>query len=706
VKIEEFQQILDLKSGTLMRKMKFTDKEGNQTSLVTKRFVSMENQHVLGIEWEIVPENWSGTMKVLSSIDGGVVNNNVARYSDLNKHHLNMLQTGHLEENIISLAAETNQSRITMALAARTQVIINNEKQQVQGKFITGENKITNQLSFEARQAQVVQIEKLVTVYTSKDVAISEPYYQAIKSVHRLADFNSLLLKHTSIWENLWKRNDTKIHLKEKSEDQAILRLHTFHIMQTVSGHSFNMDVGVPSRGWHGEAYRGHIFWDELYIMPFLILHQPQVARHLLMYRYRRLGEARFAAKEEGFPGAMFPWQSGSDGREESQKTHLNPESGNWLPDISHHQRHINTTIVYNVWQYYQATKDMEFFTFYGAELILSIAKFWAGIAHFNPKSQRFEIHGVMGPDEYHTKYPGSDEPGLKNNAYTNFMAVWVLQRAVETLGMFDEKQKKQLMDKVGIQEESTGLWEEISAKMFIPFHDGVISQFEGYEKLEEFDWPTYREKHGEVMRLDRILESEGDTPNRYKVSKQADVLMIFYLLSSSEVKKTFKCLGYEFNIQTDIEKNIRYYQERTSHGSTLSKLVHSWVYARLNRNNSWKSFKQALMSDFKDVQGGTTAEGIHLGAMAGTVDLIQRCYTGMEIKDDILWLNPRLPENIDDIILSIRFRSHWFKLYINHERVKLDFEKGWAPPVFIGINEKVYKFENNSSEEIKLVIR
>ncbi|HKJ43630.1 MAG TPA: glycosyl hydrolase family 65 protein, partial [Sunxiuqinia sp.] len=533
---------------------------------------------------------------------------------------------------------------------------------------------------------------------------ISEPLHQSVKSILQMPDIKSLLLEHKAFWANLWTRSDTNLQLKEDREDQTILRLHTFHIFQTVSGNTVDMDIGVPSRGWHGEAYRGHIFWDELYIMPFLILHQPHIARHLLMYRYRRLSEARHAAKIAGFEGAMFPWQSGSDGREESQKLHLNPESGNWVPDNSHQQRHINITIAYNFWNYYQATKDMDFLFYHGAEVILSVALFWSSLARFDRKKSRYVIHGVMGPDEYHTKYPHSEEMGLNNNAYTNFMVVWLFNRALEILHMHDEKQRRRLMGKVGMTGEHVTKWKAMSAKMYIPFHDeNIICQFEGYNDLQEFDWEKYRKKHGETMRLDRILESEDDSPNHYKASKQADVLMIFYMLTSSEVKSIFEQLDYKFDIQSDIEKNIRYYQQRTSHGSTLSKVVHSWVYARLNRNNSWRNFQQALMSDFKDVQGGTTPEGIHLGAMAGTVDLIQRCYTGIVIKDDVLWLNPHIPDDIINIVISIRFRSHWFKLSINHEKVKIDFEKGWAPPVRIGINGRTYKFEAQRTREFKL---
>src|SRR5690606_37414228 len=159
-------------------------------------------------------------------------------------------------------------------------------------------------------------------------------------------------------------------------------------------------------------------------------------------------------------------------------------------------------------------------------------------------------------------------------------------------------------------------------------------SQFEGYERLEEFDWEGYRAKYGDIQRLDRILEAEGDSVNCYKASKQADVLMLFYLFSSEELESVFTRLGYPFPHES-IPRIIDYYVHRTSNGSTLSRIVHSWVLARADRTRSWALLEEALESDIADIQGGTTAEGIHLGAMAGTVDLVQRGHTGLEIHED-----------------------------------------------------------------------
>jgi trehalose/maltose hydrolase-like predicted phosphorylase len=439
---------------------------------------------------------------------------------------------------------------------------------------------------------------------------------------------------------------------------QLLLRLHISHVLQVCSPHTADLDAGVPARGLNGEAYRGHIFWDELFIYPFLNFRLPEITRELLMYRYRRMDEARAAAKEAGYEGTMFPWQSGSDGQEETQKLHLNPKSGKWEPDLSHNQRHVSADIFYNIWRYYEATGDFEFLLDHGAELMLEIARFWSSIAHYNPERDRYEIHGVMGPDEFHEKYHDSDEEGLKNNAYTNVMVAWLSEIALEMLELLPERRRESLRARFGITDEEVERWGEMSRKMFVPFHgDGLISQFEGYEDLEELDWDHYREKYGNIQRLDRILRAEGDDPDKYKLTKQADAVLLFFLFPEDELKRLFERLGYDYEPEM-VRKNVEYYDRRTSHGSTLSFIAHAGILADLDPESSWERYMVALESDVGDVQGGTTQEGIHMGVMAGTLDLIQRGYLGTVIRDGVLHFDPKPVGNLDGLSFPMRFHG------------------------------------------------
>jgi alpha,alpha-trehalase len=272
----------------------------------------------------------------------------------------------------------------------------------------------------------------------------------------------------------------------------------------------------------------------------------------------------------------------------------------------------------------------------------------------------------------------------LNNNSYTNVMAAWVLCRALETLDLLPEEQHEHLCERLDLQPEEIALWEDISRKMRVVFHEnGIISQFEGFDRLKEFDWEGYREKYGDIQRLDRILESEGDTPNRYKLSKQADVLMLFFLFSAEELGMLFERLGYPFEYKT-IPDNIEYYLNRTSHGSTLSRVVHSWVLARSDRAQSWELFCEALKSDIEDIQGGTTPEGIHFGAMAGTVELITRCYTGIEVRQGTLRFNPCLPEELGHLHMHVRYRGHSLEIDVSSDRLEICSLKSGVSPIRI----------------------
>ncbi len=701
VDLLEYHQELDLFTGVLMRHFRFKDQKDRITDLTSRRIVNMADPHRAAIQWVFKPENWSDKIHIISGLDGSVINNGVARYRELESKHLQTLETGSEGEDGIYILVKTVQSNIRMAQAAKTYITGKFEEKPLTRETIRKDEYIGQVLTFDCESEIPVQIEKLVSVYTSRDPAISEPVLEAKKSLARVKDFETMFEEHKIAWNDLWDRSD--IVIEDDEEAQLILRLHIFHLLQTVSMNSIELDVGIPARGWHGEAYRGHIFWDELYIFPFLNMRIPELTRTLLMYRYRRLEEARFSAQQAGYKGAMYPWQSGSDGREESQVIHLNPNTGEWGPDNTRLQRHINSAIAYNVWQYYQATNDMEFLFFYGADMILEIARFWESISQYNPEMDRFEIKGVVGPDEFHTKYPDREEAGLDNNAYTNFMAAWVMQTAMRILKLIDGDRKKMLLKKLNIEPEELLRWEDVSSKMYLPIRDdSIINQFDGYDKLEEFDWEGYKKKYGDIQRLDRILKSEDDTTNRYQVGKQADVLMIFYLFSAEGIKEVFEKLNYNFNPEM-ITKNIDYYQQRTSHGSTLSRLVYSWVLARSNREVSWHLFKEALKSDYRDIQGGTTPEGIHLGSMAGTVDMIQRCYTAIEVGEDNLCLNPQLPNEVKCVNIRVRYRGHWIKLNITHEKMSVNFETGWTEKVDICVDSKVYSFQQGDVMEFDL---
>lgn len=699
--VNEYEQSLDLKKGILHRFLVVEDQSGRRTEIKSRRLVSMRDMHNAALEWSLTPLNWSGRIEINSELDGAITNNGVDRYKDLESHHLDPVRTQATEEGIL-LIVQTKQSQLVMAQAARVRFYKEGIHISQEGTVIENRLSIAQHFSLEVKEGQALQVEKVVALYTSRDKAISEPSLEALNNIAVAPEFGILLLRHEHAWEKLWESADITLLNGEKT--QQLIRLHIFHILQTASPISLGLDVGIPARGWHGEAYRGHIFWDELFISPFFNLRFPEISRSLLLYRFYRLDKARELAGKEGYKGAMYPWQSGSNGREESQKMHINPKSGNWLPDHTYLQSHVNSAIAYNIWQYHMATGDHQFLSSYGAEMFLCIASFWASKASYNQEKERFEILHVVGPDEYHTSYPESDQKGLNNNAYTNVLAAWVLQKASDILKLIETSTKKSLLTRLEIDEEEIHLWKEIGTKLYVPFLDeNILSQFDGYGELKEFPWEDYRKKYENIQRLDRILESEGDSPNNYKASKQADVLMLFYLFSNQEIINILKKLGYSVD-ETILKKNVDYYLSRTSHGSTLSRLVFSWILSHFDERESWKNFEALLISDFEDIQGGTTPEGIHLGAMAGTLDLIQRCFCGIEVTEEALWIKPKMMNFLREINFRIKYRGHWIGLYFSGEVIRVTFEEGWSSSVHIGVIDQLYELQKDEVKEFSLL--
>jgi trehalose/maltose hydrolase-like predicted phosphorylase len=702
VEVLEDRQDLDLRRGVLTRRRLVRDDLGHRTRIAHRRFVHMGAAHLAALEMTIIPE-WSGQLRIRSGLDGTVTNSGVPRYRELASGHLVPVETGCPAADSMLLVVETSQSHIRIAEAARTRLFRDGTRLAAEGAVSAQPGRIGREFAIEVAAGQTVVIEKTMAIATSRDRAVSDAGAAATGWLDGAGSFDELLRGHVMAWEQLWARFGVELADGEDDKVLPVLRLHIFHLLQTIGPCSIDRDVGVPARGLHGEAYRGHVFWDELFVFPVLNLRLPELSRSLLEYRYYRLPAARRAALQAGHVGAMYPWQSGSDGTEQSALVHLNPDSGRWLPDTTYLQRHVGIAVAYNVWQYYQSTGDRDFLARYGAEIVLEVARFFASCASYDRALDRYVIRGVVGPDEFHTAYPDSPSPGIDNNAYTNVMTAWLILRALEVVDLLPERRRAELTQTLGLTATERQHWEHISRRMHVPFHgSGIISQFEGYDQLKELDWEDYHARYGNIRRLDRILEAEGDSANRYQACKQADVLMLFYLLSPGELGTLLHRLGYNWS-PSRARDTIDYYLARTSHGSALSAVVHAWVLARASREQAFDEFVDALRTDVGDVQGGTTAEGIHLAAMAGTVDLVQRCFAGVETRADVLWLDPYWPGRLGTLQLAILYRGHDVTLAIADHTVVVSSGPGQLTPVQVGCHGQVRELGHGQTLQFKL---
>lgn len=702
----DYEQILDLARAVLTRTFRVQDSSGRITRINQQRFVSQHDDHVAGLAVTFEAENWSGPLIVSSALDGRVANRNVPEYRLLADTHVVPRATVESDADTVLLEVETSQSGIHIVLAARTRVRVNGGVQHPPRVLRTdAAGWIAHEIALEARAGHPLTVEKTVVVSTSRDRAISSPAHAAMNRMRRLPDFEALLSAHQTAWQVLW--NEFTVLLEtdpDQSERQQLaLNLNTFHVLQSVAAVTADLDAGLPARGLHGEGYRGHIFWDEMFVYPTLSLHRPEISRALLGYRYRRLGEARAAAHEAGFSGAMFPWQSGIDGRDETPTELFNLRDDAWMPDNSRLQRHVGLAIAYSAWKFYESTGDTDYLIEQGAELIIEIARFFSSLTTYDKATGRYDISGIMGPDEFHDGYPEAPGTGLRNNAYTNVMAAWVMQRAADIIPLLSSRYADQMWNRVKLRPGEPNEWRRIGSRLRVPFHsDGVISQFEGYEHLKEFDWAGYRARYGVIGRLDLILAAEGDSTNNYKLCKQADVLMLLYLFSADELRAILRSLGYDFAPEA-IPRTVEYYRERSSHGSTLSSVVHSWVEARGDRARSWDFLVEALECDLNDIQGGTTHTGVHLGAMAGSIDMVTRCYIGLELHNGMLCLHPVLPPKVLLIDFTLYFHHQLIRVTVDSGVLRLSVFAGGAEPITVMVEGSVVRLGPGETREFAL---
>ncbi|WP_109522648.1 MULTISPECIES: HAD-IA family hydrolase [Nocardia] len=673
-------QDFDLRTGVLTRTNRYRDDSGRTTRISTRQFQSLTRPHSAAIELVVEAEDWSGTITVVSQINGRVANRNVAADRALNGQHLRPGHQRLIDERTVLYETRTDQSDVTIAIAARTHT----DAIPVDRKLLHENDSPGVELTLALSPTTPIILEKIAAAATSRERGLSTAALTVTRRIGESPRFSALLTAHTAAWAQLWDRFG--IRLGDGDSHQLALNLHVFHVLQATVAASPDSDAGLPARGLHGEGYRGHIFWDELFVYPILTLRRPELTRAFLTYRWRRLPAARTAARAQGLDGALFPWRSGSDGREETPAELFNVRNGQWMPDHSHRQRHIGLAVAYSIWQYYQSTADLRFLIENGAEILIEVARLFTSLAEYDQAADRFDISGVMGPDEYHDGYPDAPGLGIRNNTYTNVLTAWVLSRARDVVALLSGHDCAPLWNRIRLSPDEPDRWDRISRRLRVPFHaDGIISQFDGYEDLIEFDWDSYRSRYGNIGRLDLILQAEGDTTNRYKLSKQADVLMLFYLFSAEELREIFRRLGYALPPEL-IPRTVDYYLARTSHGSTLSRLIHAWVLARTNRALSWSLFTQALAADLADTQGGTTREGVHIGAMAGTADMVLRCYGGVETRHDVLRLHPVLPIELPEAEFTLSYRDQPLTIVVNHDRVTLRLHPSSADPIQISV--------------------
>lgn len=645
--LKNYSRDLNLKTGVITREFDWKFK-GKEYHFISRRFVSLKELNLLAMEVEISPLNTNSTIVISSGIDGQVTNSGAQHFHEGEKRIYN--------KKFIEMISTTTTTKIDF-VQMTTHIL---KKDGVEVEIIPELNmdrrKVSVAYKVDLKKGEKLTFEKFCTVNTTRDLVHEGKKLKDIRtfSLNQLENlskvgFQALLDESAKEWSKKWKEIDIKILSKEEF-DQLAIRFAQYHLIVMTPSHDCIMGIGA--KGLSGEGYKGHSFWDtELFIMPFFTYTIPEVAKSLAKYRFETLRGARKKAVDNGYLGAMFPWESAwkDDGEVTPVWGAVDIVTGKatkiWSGFI---EQHITCDVAYALWQYYMITKDEEFMENYGFEILFDTAIFWASRLEWNEEKKEYHINNVIGPDEY--------KEHVNNNAFTNYMANWNLNLVIE----YYEKLKNEkpelfnrLNEKLGL-DLNLNIWMDKVTKIYLPQPreiDGVIPQDDTYLSKQIIDLTKYKnQNHVGSMFKDYSL----DQVNEIQVSKQADIMVLFYLL--------------ENRFSTDIKRaNWNYYEPKTLHDSSLSLSTHCVLASDMNdKEMAYNLFRRASEIDLGPNMK-TSNHGVHAASLGGIWQCIVNGFAGVRMLGGDLRINPKLPENWNEV----KFPLNWHGVNLTVEVTK-----------------------------------
>ncbi|MCU0498321.1 MAG: beta-phosphoglucomutase [Anaerolineae bacterium] len=622
-----YKRTLHMDVALLRREALFRAESGGTVKVIFERFVSLADVHVMAQRLKVIAIDGAPRVEILAWIDAEVTNNGVSHWTNL--------QTT-AEADQITVSGKTGQSPYRMGIASR---LIS--PQAVNAASHATQPRLTSVIQLD--KDGTVTIDKLTAIYTSRDS--DDPLGSAQAKIQEATaiGYDKLYQAHTAAWADHWRDSDVIIEGDEQA--QIALRFTMYHVLIAAPQH--DDDVSIGAKTLSGFGYKGHVFWDtELFILPPLTLTQPEIARNLLMYRYKRLPGARHKAQANGYEGAMYPWESTDTGEETTpQWSDPQPDGTRiriWTGD---NEQHISTDIAYAIMQYWHWTGDTEFMIRYGAEIVLDTAVFWGSRVEL--KGDRYELTMQIGPDEYHEN--------INNSVFVNRMTVWHLEQALQLIDWLQQHapdQARTLTEQLGLTPARLDHWRDVIARMYLPFdaEQQRHIQFDGFFEMEYIPVPHYEPRVGGVWPMlghHRALQSQ--------VIKQADVVMLMALL------------GDQVGSREVMLNNWHTYYPRTDHGSSLSPAIHAWVAARLGlMDDAEYMFEHAAMIDLQDNKGNVR-DGIHGAASGGLWQAVVFGFCGLTIDHGDLKTDPKLPDHWKSVTFTVYYQGQRRQITVRH---------------------------------------
>ncbi len=632
-----FRRVLNMKEGYLERSFTATLKSGKMVTVKSIRFCSLPDDKAAAIRYTITPLNFDGSILLTPYINGDVVN------QDANDEQRFWEQTAKAnEENSAYISLQTRKTGFEVCTGMHCQATLNRKVLPVNTDAAEKEKYISRRIPVNARAGDEIILYKYVVNLTAAGVSGGQLMAMARNELERVSakGFDRMLQEQAHAWEQKWKESD--IVINGDVEAQQGIRFNIFQLHQTYNGRYAHLNIGP--KGFTGEKYGGATHWDtEAYCIPFyLCTAAPEVARNLLLYRYQQLDKAIANAGKLGFTNgaALYPMVT------------MNGEECHNEWEITFEEIHRNAAVAFAIYSYVRYTNDESYLVHYGIEVLIGIARFWSQRVNLSTARNQFVMLGVTGPNEY--------ENNVNNNWYTNTMAVWCLQYAIEVIEkvkQYDPGAYRTLVKKINFAEaKEIAAWQDIIDNMYFPEEAelGIFLQQDGYmdkEQLVVKELPKEELPLNQHWSWDRILRS--------CFIKQADVLQGIYFLEEQ----------YDFDT---IRRNFDFYEPRTVHESSLSPCIHAILAAKLGREEQAYRFYLRTSRLDLDNYNNDTEDGLHITSMAGSWMSIVQGFAGMRIRDNALHFSPFLPAGWESFSFNILFRGCVLNVCVMTEGVQL----------------------------------
>ncbi|EMY82445.1 maltose phosphorylase [Psychroflexus gondwanensis ACAM 44] len=642
-KINKFSRELNMKDGWLGRSFEATLQNGVILKVDVKRFLSLEHEELGVIKYDVTPLNTDAKITYQPYLDSGITN------QDTNWDDQFWQTTDkEVDQNQGFIRSHTLKTFYEVCSFMESKIFLNNKELNTQGESLQKEMEVSISFSEHVAKGSTLSVHKFAGYTTSLNHDKTE-LISAAKSILKIAidkGFDALLQSQKEAWDKIWQMSDITIEGDVKA--QQGIRFNIFQLNQTYTGTDHRLNIGP--KGFTGEKYGGSTYWDtEAYCLPFYMATKDQhVARNLLKYRYNHLGKAIENAEKLGFSNgaALYPMVT------------MNGEESHNEWEITFEEIHRNGAIAYAIFNYHRFTGDYSYIPEMGLEVLIAIARFWHQRSTFSTPKDKYVILGVTGPNEY--------ENNVNNNWYTNYMAKWSIEYAIENL----RKVEKEFKDDYGRIIQKTALTTtevddmlKVAENMYFPYSEehGVYLQQDGFldkEMVKVDDLDKNLRPINQNWSWDRILRSP--------YIKQADTLQGFYF--------------FEHHFKTeDLEKHFDFYEPFTVHESSLSPCVHSIQAALLGRMEQAYSFYLRTSRLDLDDYNKEVKEGCHITSMAGTWMSIVEGFGGMRVKNDQLHFSPKIPKEWRSYSFKVNFRNHILKVNVSHDGTHFTLDKGEA---------------------------